>query len=143
VRDFGRQVSKHNAVKVAPLYSTVIERSHKKTRYSSISVQDSMLVAEAGKPSPISICRQPSPRQAFVEEGDLGISIQLRLDGYAVAPLRWFRDRGIDPVAMRDESREYRETFFSVIRRAVRRWPELWWRIKHPTGRRAVDVERV
>ena len=130
------------SVKVAPLYDSVIERNRKKSRYSSISVQGCFLVKRVGHPAPISISRQPQGSASpFESEHDLGISIQLRLDGYALAPIQWYRDRGIDPVAMRDEDREYRETFFSIARRWFRRWPELLWRIKHPTGKRAIDVQ--
>lgn len=137
-------MSRRPGVRVGALYDTVIERNQKKRRFSSISIQNSMLVAEVGKPAPIAISRQPhSNGVPFAAEDDLGISIQLRLDGFAVAPLRWYRDRGIDPVAMRDEDREYRETFFSVARRVCRRWPELKWRILHPTGKRVIDVERI
>ena len=127
-------------IKVAPLYESVIERNTQKTRYSSISVQKAFLVKEVGKPAPISITRQPGA--VFQDAGDIGISLQVRLDGYALAPLRWFRDRGVDPVAMKDGA-EYRETFFSIMRRHWHRWPEYWWRIKHPTGKRAIHVERV
>lgn len=126
------------------LYDTVIERQPRKTRYSSISVHDAFLVATVGAPAPITISRQPPASPVpFSDPGDVGMSIQLRLDGYALAPLRWFRDRGIDPVAMRDESRQYRETYFSRARRLARRWPELAWRIRHPSGKRAVDVEAI
>jgi hypothetical protein len=127
--------------KFAKLYETVIERNPRKRRYSSISVDNSFLVAEVGRPSPLAVYSHPAG--PFVGSEDSGISVVVRLDGYALAPLRWYRDRGIDPVAMRDEDREYRETFFSIIRRQARRWPEIKWRILHPTGRRVIDVERL
>jgi len=131
-------------VRVPALYDSVIERNFRKTRYSSITVQNAFLVKQIGIPSPISLSRQPHNNGIpFEAEDDLGISIQLRLDGYVLAPLSWFRDRGIDPVLMRDESREYRETFFSIIRRLVRRWPEWKWWILHPSGKRVIDVERL
>lgn len=128
-------------LRVAPLYDTVIDRNPRKRRYPSISVRNAMLVAEVGKPSPLAIYSHPAGPMVGADES--GLSVVVRLDGYALAPLRWFRDRGIDPVAMRDEDREYRETFFSVIRRLARRWPELKWRILHPTGKRVIDVERL
>lgn len=137
-------------VSVSALYDSVIERNFQKSRYSSITVQNAFLVKRIGVPSPISLSRQPynngPPFPAEEDGGTPGIaplSIQLRLDGYALAPLSWFRDRGIDPVLMRDESRQYRETFFSIARRLVRRWPEVKWRILHPSGKRVIDVERI
>jgi len=129
---------------VPQLYESVIERNRGKSRYCSINVKDCFLVKQDGVPSPISISRQPhNTGQPFEAEDDLGISIQLRLEGYALAPLAWYRDRGIDPVLMRDESREYRETFFSIARRLVSRWPEMKWRVLHPTGKRVISVERL
>lgn len=139
-------------VHVPALYDSVIERNFKKSRYCSISVSKCFLVRQDGVPAPISISRDPRPYSPYGlcaagetprDDGDLGISIQLRLDGYALAPLQWFRERGIDPVAMRDESREYRETFFSVARRWVRHLPETFWRVRNLGKRRVVDVERV
>lgn len=128
-------------VKIAPLYDSVIERNPRKSRYSSASVRDCFLVRRVDRPAPISITRQPGAK--LQEVGDVGVSIQLRLDGYALAPLEWFRERGVDPVAMRDAGKEYRETFFSVVRRVWRRRAEMLWRLRHPSGRRAVHVERV
>ena len=129
---------------VPQLYESVIERNRGKSRYCSINVKDCFLVKRDGVPSPISISRQPyNTGQPFEAEDDLGISIQLRLEGYALAPLAWYRDRGIDPVLMRDESREYRETFFSIARRIIRRLPETFYRVRHPLTARAIDVERV
>lgn len=128
-------------VRVARLYDTVIERNPRKHRYPAISVDNSFLVAELGKPAPLSVYSHPAG--PMVGAPDSGLSVVVRLEGYALAPLRWYRDRGIDPVAMRDEDRRYRETFFSIIRRQFRRWPEIKWRILHPTGRRVIDVERI
>lgn len=136
-------MSQKVGAKFSRIYDSVVERTTKR-RYSMVSIRDAFLVHQVGTPSPISVSRQPHNNgQPFGAEDDLGLSVQLRLDGYCVAPIRWFRDRGIDPVAMRDEDREYRETFSSIIRRSFRRWPEFKWRLLHPTGKRAIDVERI
>lgn len=128
--------------KVAAVYDTVVERTPRK-RYSAAEIKGCFLVKPLDGPSPIVLARQPHNNgKPFEATDDLGLSVQLRLNGYALAPLQWYRERGIDPVAMRDEDREYRETFFSVARRLFRRWPEVLWRLKHPTGKRAVDVVR-
>lgn len=130
-----------SGVSAAAVYDSVIERNPRKTRYSSVAVDNCFLVRRLDRPWPITICRQPGQ-----PGGEGAISIQLRLDGYCLAPIRWFRDRGIDPVAMRDESREYRETYWSVARRRLRafRHPrEIWWGLRHPRRPRPVRVEAV
>lgn len=128
------------------LYDSVIERT-KKTRFSSIDVSDCFMVKRLDRGSPITVSHQPTATSVMAP-GDAGISIQLRLEGYCLAPLRWFRERGIDPVLMQDESRQYRETFFSVFRRwfrkvrdAIRHPREVWWGLRNPKRPRPVRVE--
>lgn len=119
---------------VLPVYDAVIQRTQKH-RHSSIEVDRAFLVCRTDHFPPITISRHITDRDA--------ISLQVRLNGYCVAPLAWFRDRGIDPVMMRDESRQYRETFSSVARRIIRRLPETFYRVRHPLTTRAIDVERI
>ena len=119
---------------VLPVYDAVIQRTQK-YRHSSIEVDRAFLVCRTDHHSPITISRHITDPDA--------ISLQVRLNGYCVAPLAWFRDRGIDPVMMRDESREYRETFLSSIRRWTRRLPETFYRVRHPLTKRVIDVERI
>ena len=119
---------------VLPVYDSVIQRT-RKYRHTSIEVKEAFLVSRNDHFPPITISRHITDPDA--------ISLQVRLNGYCVAPLAWFRDRGIDPVMMRDESRQYRETLFSIARRLIRRLPETFYRVRHPLTTRAIDVERI
>jgi hypothetical protein len=125
----------------AGVYDSVIERNPRKARYSAVEVRDCFMVRPIDKPAPIALYRQPGATMS--EAGDVGLSVTLRLNGYAVAPLDWYRERGVDPVAMKDAGAEYRETLFSIMRRIWRRRAEYIWRLKHPTGKRAIHVEAV
>ncbi|HJQ27686.1 MAG TPA: hypothetical protein VKA60_27630 [Blastocatellia bacterium] len=130
------------------LYDSVIERNDRKRRFPAVEVRDCFLVRPIGQPAPISIYRHPAGpfiggADHFGPTDDSALSVTLRLNGYAVAPLDWYRERGVDPVAMRDAGAEYRETFFSIMRRLWRRRAEYLWRLRHPTGKRAIHVEAV
>lgn len=130
------------------VYDSVIERNDRKRRFPAVEVRDCFMVRPTDKPAPISIYRHPAGpfiggADQFGDTRDSALSVTLRLNGYAVAPLDWYRERGVDPVAMRDGGAEYRETLFSIMRRVWNRRAEYWFAIRHPRTRRVVHVEAI